>query len=199
MNITTQQMSSFLILAIVMSITPGPNNLMVLSSSVRFGARKTLGHISGASAGSALMLLLVGLGLHEVFASSPQLQEAMKYGGALYILYLSWMIFRDCGQLNSAAAQRPMGFTGAAFFQWINPKSWVMASVAISTCLPEAFSLADIVLYTAVFAAISFPCVGIWAWFGAFIKDYLKNPKMVRRFNVGCAGLLAVSALSMAL
>ncbi|MNE31633.1 LysE type translocator [compost metagenome] len=136
------------------------------------------------------MLLLVGLGLHEVFASSPQLQEAMKYGGALYILYLSWMIFRDCGQLNSAAAQRPMGFTGAAFFQWINPKSWVMASVAISTCLPEAFSLADIALYTAVFAAISFPCVGIWAWFGAFIKDLLTSPKMVRSSMPGVLGYL---------
>lgn len=199
MNITVQHLSSFLVLAIVMSVTPGPNNLMVLCSSVRFGARETLGHISGASIGSAFMLLLVGLGLHEIFISSPQIQEVMKYGGAAYILYLSWKILRDSGEIQAADASHPMSFTGAAFFQWANPKSWVMASVAITTCLPAVFSLTDIVLYTILFAAISFPCVGVWAWFGSIIKVYLKNANLIRRFNLGCAVILAFSALSMGL
>ncbi|MCW6015897.1 LysE family translocator [Serratia marcescens] len=199
MNITVQQLSSFLVLATVMSITPGPNNLMVLCSSVRFGAQKTLGHISGASAGSAIMLLLVGLGLHSVFVTFPQIQETMKYGGAAYILYLSWKIMRDSGEIRTSDTSRPMTFTGAACFQWINPKSWVMASVAISTCLPTDFALTDIALYTALFAVISFPCVGVWAWFGALIKRYLKDASLVRRFNFACAALLVLSAASMAL
>lgn len=199
MNITAQNLSSFLVLAFVMSVTPGPNNLMVLCSSVRFGARRTLGHVFGASAGSAVMLLLVGLGLHQIFISFPQTQEIMKYSGAAYILYLSWKILMDTGEIQTEDASHPMGFTGAAFFQWINPKSWIMASVAISTCLPAAFSFIDIALYTVLFAAVSFPCVGIWAWFGAMIKYYLNNKSLVRRFNFGCAGLLALSAISMTL
>lgn len=198
MNITAQQLSSFLVLAVVMSITPGPNNLMVLFSSVRFGARKTLDHISGASAGSALMLLLVGLGLHEIFTLFPAIQVTMKYCGAAYILYLSWKILASTGEIQQTRSAQPMTFVGAAFFQLINPKSWIMASVAISTCLPAVFSFSDIALYTALFAAVCFPCVGVWAWFGAMIKHYLMEPRLVRRFNQGCAGLLALSAVSMA-
>jgi threonine/homoserine/homoserine lactone efflux protein len=197
MNLSAQHLSSFLLLAMVISVTPGPNNLMVLCSSVRFGVRQTLWHISGASAGSAIMLFLVGLGLHEVFTAFPVVQEAMKYAGAGYIFYLSWKIMRDSGHIQTGDAAHPMSFTGAALFQWINPKSWVMATVAISTCLPSVFSLSNIVLYTVLFALISFPCVGIWAWFGEMIKRFLTDPGKVRRFNHGCAGLLVLSALSM--
>lgn len=200
MNITTQQLSSFLVLAIIMSVTPGPNNLMVLFSSVRFGARKTLDHISGASAGSALMLLFVGLGLHEIFTLFPVIQLVMKYCGAAYILYLSWKILASTGNIQAAeTSSQPMSFVGAAFFQLINPKSWIMVSVAISTCLPAVFSFTDIAFYTLLFAVVSFPCVGIWAWFGAMIKQYLMDARLVRRFNQSCAGMLALSAVSMML
>ncbi|HGF7495807.1 TPA: LysE family translocator [Vibrio cholerae] len=197
MNITAQHLSSFLVLAIIMSITPGPNNFMVLFSGVRFGARRTLSHIFGASTGSALILLLVGLGFYEIFLSFPQIQKAMKYVGAAYILYLSWKTIGESGGLQMAETTHPMSFTCAVLFQWVNPKSWVMASVAISTCLPTEFSLGDITLYSILFAVISFPCVGIWAWFGAIIKRYLKNVSLVRRFNLGCAGLLILTAASM--
>lgn len=199
MSITMQQLSSFLVLAIIMSVTPGPNNLMVLFSSVRFGARKTLGHISGASAGSALMLLLVGLGLHEIFTLFPYIQVVMKYSGATYILYLSWKILASSGKVQTANSTQPMRFIGAALFQLINPKSWIMASVAISTCLPAVFSFVDIAFYTVLFAVVSFPCVGIWAWSGEMIKHYLMDARLVRRFNQSCAGMLALSALSMVL
>lgn len=199
MNITAQQLSSFLVLAVIMSVTPGPNNLMVLFSSVRFGARKTLDHISGASAGSALMLLLVDLGMHEIFTLFPVIQVAMKYCGAAYILYLSWRILASTGEIQAAGSSQPMSFIGATFFQLINPKSWIMASVAISTCLPAVFSFTDIAFYTVLFAVVCFPCVGIWAWFGGIIKQYLMDTRLVRRFNQTCAGLLALSAVSMML
>ncbi|WP_199635023.1 LysE family transporter (plasmid) [Serratia sp. PAMC26656] len=113
-------------------------------SSVRFGARRTLGHISGAGAGSAFMLLSVGLGLHEIFTLYPYIQVVMKYCGATYILYLSWKILGNTDAIQAAGASHPMSFIGAAFFQLINPKSWIMASVAISTCLPTVFSITDI-------------------------------------------------------
>ncbi len=197
MNITGQHLTSFFILAIIMSVTPGPNNLMVLSSSIRFGAKKTLSHISGASVGSAFMLLLVGLGLHQIFLSSSYLQQGMKYTGSAYILYLAWKILRDSGDVQTEKASQPMSFLGAAIFQWINPKSWVMATVAISTCLPAVFSFTDIAIYTILFTAISFPCVGVWAWFGNMIKRYLTNAMLVRLFNLVCASMLSLSAFSM--
>lgn len=199
MSVTIQQLSSFLTLAIIMSITPGPNNIMVLSSGVRFGVRNTMRHIWGASLGSAGMLMLVGLGLHRIFITFPLIQEVMKYGGAAFILYLSAKMIWDTGHIEAVDTSNPMSFTAAALFQWINPKSWIMASAAISTCLPADFVMMDIALFTVLFASVSFPCVGIWAWSGLLVKRYLTDRKLVRRFNLGCAILLVISALSMVL
>ncbi|GAA78244.1 LysE family translocator [Pseudoalteromonas sp. BSi20495] len=199
MSITAQQLTSFLVLAIVISVTPGPNNFMVLFSSVRFGAYKTLAHISGASVGSALMLLLVGLGLHEIFTIFPYIQAVMKYSGAAYILYLSSNMLGSASDAKQSVTSNPMSFIEASFFQFINPKSWIMASVAISTCLPSVFLFEDLALYTVLFAVVSFPCVGIWAWFGVVIKHYLTDMLLVRRFNQICAGIMALCALSIML
>lgn len=197
MSATPQQLISFLILATVMSITPGPNNIMVLSSGMQFGVRHTMRHILGASIGSSAMLILVGLGLHNVFSSSPLLPQAMKYGGAAFIFYLSWKMIRNTGGIETTKASGPMSFGAAAMFQWINPKSWLMSSVAISTCLPADFSIMDLAIFTVLFALVSFPCVGIWAWSGAMIKLYFKDRRKVRIFNLSCAALLVASALSM--
>ncbi|WP_417884342.1 LysE family translocator [Vibrio rumoiensis] len=197
MNITSSHLFSFLMLAVVMSATPGPNNLMVLSSAIRYGTKQTLGHVSGASAGSALMLLIVGLGLHQVFMSSHYIQEYMKYLGSAYIIYLAWNILRDSSQLQPESASKPMSFLGAVVFQWINPKSWVMASVAISTCLPSMFTSLDVSLYAIIFTLVSFPCVGVWAVFGSVIKRYLTNNTLIKTFNMVCAGMLFMSAVSM--
>ena len=182
-----------------MSVSPGPNNLMVLASSVNFGATRTLGHIFGASIGSAILIFLVGLGLHNLFYSFPLTQSIMKYCGAVYILFLSWRMFRGTNNISEENTSQPMGFFHATLFQWINPKSWIMAGAAISSCLPSPFSLIDITLYAILFIIISFPCVGVWAWSGVVIKKYIRSEKTVGRFNRICAGLLALSSASMIL
>lgn len=179
-----------------MSITPGPNNIMVLFSSVRFGTYRTLPHIFGASFGSAVMLFLVGIGFHNVLMNNPQILQVIKYIGTLYIFYLSWQLIAD-NSLIQEEEKEPMNIIQATLFQWINPKSWIMAGVAISTCLPISFNLADIIFYTIIFIGISFPCVWIWAVLGSAITKLLKNIKFVRIFNICCGSLLFSSGLIM--
>lgn len=197
MSFSIQQLASFSFLAIIMSITPGPNNIMVLFSSVRFGTNKTLPHILGASLGSAFMLFLVGVGFHKILSTIPQVLLAIKYIGIAYIFYLSWQIFIDTSLIQEDDEQKPMNLIQAILFQWINPKSWIMASIAISTCLPMNFTIEDIIFYSIIFIGISFPCVWVWAILGSVITKFIRSIKIMRIFNISCACLLSCSGLLM--
>lgn len=113
--------------ALVSSITPGPNNIMLASSGLTFGFRRTIPHMLGVNLGFTLMLVLVGLGLGTMFQQLPWLYTVLKYAGAMYLLYLAWKIAMS-GPLESGAQRgRPFTFMQAALFQWVNPKAWVMA------------------------------------------------------------------------
>jgi threonine/homoserine/homoserine lactone efflux protein len=125
--------------AVVSSITPGPNNMMLLASGVNFGMRRTMPHMMGVCMGFTLMLVIVGLGLGAVIMTVPLLHTVLKYGSGAYLLWLAWSLATSGGLGGSQTGARPMRFIEAALFQWINPKAWVMAVTAMAVyTLPEA-------------------------------------------------------------
>jgi hypothetical protein len=126
---TTDLMLAFAGFAFVSSITPGPNNAMLLASGVNFGFRRTMPHIAGIAFGCVVMLVLVGFGLGEAFAAVPGLYDALRWAGAAYLLWLAWAIARSGPTAERPAGGRPFGFWPAAFFQWVNPKAWIMVVV----------------------------------------------------------------------
>lgn len=124
---------ALLVYALVTSITPGPNNLMLLASGVNFGIARTVPHMLGISIGFLVLLLAVGFGLGAVLTAFPALHTGLKIAGAVYLLYLAWKIamsrsLSGKGETNA----RPMRFVDAAAFQWVNPKAWVMAITAMA-------------------------------------------------------------------
>lgn len=179
--------------SVVSYITPGPNNAMILASSVNFGLRRSVPHLSGICLGFGFMLLVVGLGLHGVLASHPQVLEWMRYAGAAYLLWLAWNLARaSTMQADTRATAKPLSFLGASAFQWINPKAWVMAMTAMSTYLPASATLPEVLLLTALMTVLGSPCVLIWAGFGSALRDALQDPARLRIFNVAMAlGLVA--------
>ena len=180
--------------AAVTSITPGPNNTMILASGLNYGFRRSLPHLFGITCGFAFLIFCVGFGLHAVFVRFPVLQLILKYGGALYLLWLAWKLANAAPmRTDQAAASRPMGFAGAAAFQWINPKAWVMGVSAMTTYLPQGFGVADVALLSLVFGLIGTVCVGAWALFGVAMRRVLTNPRSVRVFNVVMALLLVAT------
>lgn len=191
---------AFALFAMVSSITPGPNNLMLLASGVNFGFRATLPHMLGISVGFALMVLAVGVGLAGLFNVFPWLYSLLKWGGAAYLLYLAWKITQS-GPIDSGnqAAQRaaPMSFFNAAAFQWINPKAWVMALGAFSTYVPATSGVLVVALAAGIFGLINLPSVGMWALFGARVRHLLKIERNLRIFNYGMALLLVLSLYPM--
>jgi len=189
---------SLSLFALVSSITPGPNNMMLLASGVNFGFSASLRHILGISCGFLVMLLAVGLGLGQVFVRYPTAHQVMKWAGALYMLYLAWSIAHSGkpeGGSGTATASRPLGFWAAAAFQWINPKAWVMAVGYFSTYVPAGGGFMPVAVTSLLFAVVNFPACGSWALMGQHLRSFLAHDLHRKIFNWAMAGLLAASIL----
>ena len=151
----------------------------------------------GISFGFGLLVMSVGLGLAQVFQTFPTAYVVMKWVGVAYMVYLAWAI-ANAGGLNLSKTTnkntlKPMTFLGAAAFQWVNPKAWVMAVGVFSTFLPGQSSLVVVLTVAGIFCAINLPSVSIWALFGARLQDAFESPQFRRLFNYGMAGLLLLS------
>lgn len=189
---THEQLLALAAFAFVTSITPGPNNLMLMASGANFGVRRTVPHMLGVALGFVFMAVLVGAGLAQAFAAVPQLYAVLKLVSVAYLLFLSWKIATAPPPGEAARAGRPMTFLAAAAFQWVNPKAWAMALTAVSVYAPSQ-TAAGIAAVAVVFGIVNLPSVGIWAALGQGMRRVLTNPARMRAFNVLMAVLLVGS------
>ncbi|AXR74788.1 MULTISPECIES: LysE family translocator [Auritidibacter] len=183
--------------ALVTSITPGPNNLMLLASGVNFGLRRTLPHLAGISTGFFVLVFSVALGFAQLFTTFPALYTLVRLVGAAYLLWLAWQIATAPSPTSENSQRRPMTFLGAAAFQWVNPKAWVMAVSASANYLPASIDLLQVCLIATVYALVNAPSVAIWALFGAQLRDWLGQPRTRRAFNIVMAILLVTTLYPM--
>ncbi len=184
---------TLLVFAFVTSITPGPNNLMLLASGVNFGFRRTIPHMFGIGSGFFTLLIGVGLGLGALIQAFPTLYTVMKFAGGAYLVYLAYKIAssRSMGAVDAKA--RPMTFLEAAAFQWINPKAWVMAVTAMATYTSSNDYLATVLIVGMAFALVNIPSVSTWAAFGQMMRGWLADPVRLKWFNISMAILLVAS------
>ena len=175
--------------AFVMSITPGPNNLMLWASGTNFGLRRTLPHIAGINIGFGSLVLVCGLGLGAVFEAYPAFQALLKAAGSLYLLYLAWRIF-SASFRSSADARKPLSFWEAAGFQYANPKAWVMGiTVSAFAAPPLPFAVTALVI-ALVSVLVNLPCITVWALFGTALGSFLQHKRALLVFNSVMAALL---------
>ncbi len=180
--------------AFVTSITPGPNNMMLLASGVNFGFRRSLPHMAGISLGHMVMVVMTGLGLSSLLLAFPWAGTVLKLAALAYMLWLAWKIAHADAPGQGAVGARPMTFVQAAAFQWVNPKAWAMALGAIAAYAAEG-GLADVALVAAVFAAVNWPSISVWTYAGTRLRRWLGDPSRLRLFNWGMAALLILSLL----
>lgn len=190
---TTELLLAFTIFAFVSAITPGPNNVMVLASGVNFGFVRTVPHILGIALGMVVMVAAVGLGLGGLFRAFPALAEVLRYVGAAFLLYLAWRIARSGGPATGRSGERPLSFVGAAAFQWVNPKAWVMVFGAVTAYAPRDGYMRNVLVVAVVFGLVVIPSVSMWAAFGMAMRRFLASPWRMRVFNVAMAALLVLS------
>ena len=167
--------------ALVSSITPGPNNVMVMASGANFGMRRTVPHILGIGCGFVVMLLL--------FEMFPVIRLVLTVVSALYLLWLAWKIANAAPVGSNSGRGRPFTFLQAALFQWVNPKAWMMALSAITLYAPGD-STGALMLVAAVFGIVNLPCVSAWAGLGTQAARWLSNPARLRAFNYTMAACL---------
>jgi len=185
---------ALLVYAFVTSVTPGPNNFMLLASGVNFGFVRTVPHMLGIGIGFLVLLLAVGFGLGAVLTAFPALHTGLKIAGGAYLLYLAWKIAmsRSLGGKGDAGAQ-PMRFIDAAAFQWVNPKAWVMAITAMAVYTNPDRPFLSVVLISTAFAVVNLPSVSVWAGFGTALRGFLSDPVRLKWFNIAMGVLLAAT------
>jgi threonine/homoserine/homoserine lactone efflux protein len=181
--------------AVATAITPGPNNIMLTASGANFGFRRTLPHMLGVAIGFTIMVLAIGLGLSAIFERFPLIHQVLRYGGGAYLLYLAYRIATAAPTPGAAQpAGHPLTFLQAALFQWINPKSWMMAVGAISAYTTVGGNLMlESVLIAVTFGAIGLPSTALWAGLGVAIARLLRTRWALRAFNIAMALLLVAS------
>lgn len=185
-----------MIFALTMSITPGPNNIMLTASGANFGFLRTIPHILGVVIGVAVLNFLSALGLNRIFDLYPSIQNIFKYVGMTYMFFLAFKIALSSGVKSGNKSGKPLGFIQAILFQALNPKAVIMSLTAITV-----YSVKGILFYRSVFwiilifIVLGFCSISVWALFGTIIKRLLTNRKYLKIFNYSMGFLCGISAL----
>lgn len=181
------------------SITPGPNNMMIMSSGLNHGVLRSLPHFLGICLGFPAMIMAIGLGLGALFEQYPLLHQIVRWAGITYLLYLAWVI-AGTRSVDSKESHSPFTFWQAAAFQWVNPKGWVMAVGALAAfSTPGGSAWLDAGQIALAFIFVGGPCITIWMLFGVGMQRLLREPVHLRRFNIAMGILLVASVIPMAL
>ena len=188
-------LAALFLFAAVGSVTPGPNNIMLMVSGVNFGIRRTVPQMAGIFSGVFVILVATGLGLGYLFLHFPLLRVTLMAAGILYTLYLAARIMLS-GSVGGATLARPLSYPGSVLFQAVNPKLWAMAITAVAIYVRPRHLVADTALVVGVFSLINIPAMLVWAGFGMGLREALQAPGRVRVFNIVMGLLLAASVLA---
>jgi threonine/homoserine/homoserine lactone efflux protein len=186
---------AFLLFAVVAAVTPGPSNILLTAAGAQAGVWKGLPSLFGVTTGMGLMMFLVPLGLGSLVLTHPLLLEALHWGGAAVLLWLSWRIATSSSRIESNPETKPVGYVGAAVFQWVNPKSWLVSASAAGTFLsPGAGSpVFQAACLGGLFLVAALPSCFVWLAFGAAIQHVLHERRRLTIFNIVMGALLALS------
>lgn len=180
--------------SVISSITPGPNNIMVLSSGVNFGLRRSMPHILGISLGFFVLCMACGMGLGSLLLQFPHIHSGLKILAVLYLLYLAYKIATSRSLSQASTSSQPFTLLQATMFQWVNPKGWMMAVTAMIMYTLPAQPFYSTLWVSLIFGILCFPCILVWCLFGTLLRQFLSDPKRLRYFNM-CMGLLLVLCL----
>ena len=186
---------SMSLFALVASLSPGPVNLVSLSCSARFGAKAGINYITGATLGFILLFLLIGLALQHILSLLPHLTLLLRGLGTVFLLYLSWQLWRDNGELTVADDESAPNFIMGAVIQWLNPKAWLASVSGIAVYVPNA-DFQHLMIFAALYLPICWLSLGVWVIIGILLGQYFQSPAKMRLLNRSLGSLLAASSLA---
>lgn len=189
---TLEILAALAMFAFASSITPGPNNIMLMTSGANFGLKNSMPHLLGVGLGFSLMLVLVGIGVMTLLDCLPGGYLILQAVCVIYLLYLAFKIATSRGSVEIGKAHKPMSFIQAALFQWVNPKGWSMALTAVTIYAPDR-NLYAVLFVALVFCIVNIPSCGVWVLAGKSLTGWLSKPGRLQIYNVSMASLLVLS------
>lgn len=190
-----EQVVAFLLFAVVAAVTPGPSNVMLTAAGAQAGVLRGLPAVFGVAISMGLMMFLVPLGIGSLVLQHPPLLGGLHWAGVAVLLWLAWRIATSSGRIDSPAGANPVGFVGAAVFQWVNPKSWLISASAAGTFLNAGAGspVGHAAVLGGLFLLAAWPSGFVWLAFGAAVQRALHTRRRVQVFNVAMAALLVAS------
>ncbi|MGQ7247308.1 LysE family translocator [Halomonas sp. V046] len=183
-------MSAF---AVAASISPGPVNLLVLSTAMRVGWRRSLPLVLGASAGFTVLLWLIGLGMIELWERVPLLRQVVRLGGVAFLVWLAWRLACSDGELDIETSSEPAGAGTGALMQWLNPKAWLASAAGMGAFVADG-NLVLVTAFALLWGSLCALSIGLWALAGSRLSQWVSSPRRMQGMNRALAGLLALSA-----
>lgn len=199
-------MTQFYTLTMILSITsfgfastmtPGPNNIMLLSSGLTFGYKRTIPHALGVNFGFPLMVICVGSGLGKLFEAFPFIYAILKVVGISYLLWMAWHIANPKGSFNTNNTKdKPFTFLQAALFQWINPKAWVMAVTSTAAFITDhQIASIQVMIISSIYFFCALISTNSWAFGGVVLRRFIQKQRFVQMFNITMAILIVGSII----
>lgn len=179
---------------VIAAITPGPNNTLLMASSLNFGFRNTVPFLAGIQGGFGLMFVLVSLGVGQLFEALPALQTFIRYAGAAFLIWFAWKI-ASSPILETAVEARSLGFLEGMAFQFLNPKAWIICLSSVSVYMPPDASPAVIGLGVGTWIFVGVPCNVAWMVGGRLLAALTERPRTARVVNLSLALLLVASII----
>ncbi|MCV2401719.1 LysE family translocator [Marinomonas sp. C2222] len=189
---------SMFIFALAASLSPGPVNLLSLSSSATHGLKTGLIFITGATLGFILLFVLIGFGLHYFIDALPWITQLLQWLGISFLLYLSYQLFKDSGELSNHASQNAPSFMTGAIMQWLNPKAWLASVSGISTYIPQS-TVKEVAVFAWIYLPTCWLSLAVWVIMGGVLGQYIQSPSKVRLLNRTLALMLAGSCFMLVL
>lgn len=180
--------------ALAASISPGPVNLVCLSSGTRYPLSKGLIFVTGATLGFIALFITIGLGLYTVLAVVPGFNAILRWAGVAFLLYLSVQLFRDNGRLPEGESHKAPGFITGAIMQWLNPKAWLASASGIGA-YTSGHDLREVIIFAVLYMPICWLSLSCWVYAGAFLRRYIHQPRILVILNRVLAVLLATSCI----
>lgn len=187
---TLSWLGSVFVFALVSAISPGPVNLLAMNAGANALLMQGVRFVLGATTGFCVLLLFSGLGLQSLIQTYPAILVVLRWGGAAFLLWLAWLLWRFDGQLKHDTQLRPT-FLRGALLQWLNPKAWITSVSVVSLYAPRG--LLALGVMTGIYYVVCFGSILTWLLAGRLLSRWLKNPLYLQRFNRFLSLLLLAS------
>ncbi|HZH10839.1 MAG TPA: LysE family translocator [Microvirga sp.] len=195
---TSALLLSMAAFSLAASISPGPVNVVALSSGMRYSFRPTIGYVTGATAGFTLLLILIGFGLNELIARLPQLLMFVRWAGVLFLVYMAVGLAIDDGTLSAKEMKGAPTALEGALLQWLNPKAWLASIAGIGAYAADGDRM-HLFVFAVIYFLICYLSIGLWALAGAVMHGWVDSPARLRLLNRSLSALLIASALYLGL